>query len=435
MTHLFTTAIALLIVVSVSAQKSTSFRELQRIEPKQLQQDFDQLVTIMQQHPARTVFTSEAEWKTIIDEQKAKLISPMTVPQFFDVCAQVIYRIRCGHTGLDLPDNFWKKGDQALFPIPVMIVNDSIFVRQDTHPEIPKGSHIVKINRNLSNEILTRLQTYISGDGMNTTWKISRLNQSLNNFVSLHFNFVQQYEVTYKTRNGIEKTIALPAVRSGEFSNPQASKEPLTYELLNPGHTAVIGIHSFNYYRKDTVKFYHTINNFFTKVKSDNVKNLILDLRGNTGGDPFSATHLLSYLERKPFIYYGETFDWCKNLSQPYPLKAKRFQGNLYVLTDGFCFSTTTHLLSVMKVNNVGTIIGEEAGGTYTCNDSGKWFELKNSGLRLRMARVSFKTTADSLPRDKGVLPDHVVKMNSGDVLAGRDVVMEYALKLAGVQK
>jgi C-terminal processing protease CtpA/Prc len=434
MSKLTAISIAILFSVSVSAQEKSSYSALMLLEPGELQADFDEVIKIMQQHPALTVFTSEAEWSDIIKEQKAKLNSAMTVAKFFDVCAQVVHRIRCGHTGLDLPNDFWKKGERALFSIPVMIINDSIFVRDDSGSGVPKGALIVRINGKSTGEIVTRLQTYISADGMNITWKTLRLNQSLNNFLSLYFNFVQQYEVTYETSSDVETTVVLPAVRSGDFNYPHRNKELLTYSLTKPGNTAVIGIHSFNYYRKDTVKFYRAINDFFTRAHSDKVKNLILDLRGNTGGDPFSATHLLSYLESKPFVYYGETYDWCKNLSKPYPMKAKRFKGNLYVLVDGLCFSTTGHLLSVMKVNKVGTMIGEESGGTYTCNDSGKWFELKNSKLRLRMARVSFKTTADSLPRDKGVLPDHEVKVSSRDVLSGRDAVMEYALKLAAEQ-
>lgn len=425
--------IALLISFSISAQDKTSFRDLKLIPVQQLKEDFDQVISIMQQHPARTVFTSEAEWATIINEQRSRLNSPMTAAQLFDVCAQVIHRIRCGHTGLDLPDNFWKKGDRALFPIPVIMVNDSIFVRKD-FSQVPKGAHIFKINNMLIDDVVERLQTYISSDGMNRTWKTARLNQSLNNFLSLLFNFPKDYSVTFKTSAGEEKTVSIPAIRSGEFSYPTDARKPLTYELLTD-HTAVMGIRSFNYYRKDTVEFYQTINNFFTKVQSDKVENLILDVRGNSGGDPFSATHLLSYLEKNPFVYYGETYEWCRNLSQPYPLKAKRFTGDLYLLTDGMCFSTTTHMLSVMKVNNVGTIIGEEAGGTYTCNDSGKWFELKHSGLKLRMARQSFKTIASTLPRDRGVMPDHPVRVNGQDVLSGKDAVMEYTLRMIEKRK
>jgi len=180
------------------------------------------------------------------------------------------------------------------------------------------------------------------------------------------------------------------------------------------------------------VKFFQTINDFFRRVQSQKIKNLILDLRGNSGGDPFCAAHLLSYLSDKPFVYYADDYDWCPQLSKPYPTKKARFTGKLYVLTDGLCFSTTGHLGSLMKINHIGTLIGEEMGGTYTCNDSGKWYELKKTGLGLRMAREAFRTTATSLPRDHGVMPEHVVKPNATSLLAGQDLVLDFALRLIG---
>jgi hypothetical protein len=429
--RLFSAIFAVVFCIGQSARAQTDqSRPLELIRPEKLQADFDEMTAIMQRHPARTVFTSEDEWNEIISLQRARLTSPMSLPQFFDVCAQVIHRLRCGHSGLSLPDEFFQKKDRPMFPLAVSIVNDSLIVRQEQYP-FEAGASLSYINGKPFPEILARLKTYISADGFNTTWTIKRLNQSLNNYLSLYFNFPTEYEIVFTDLNdGKQKVITQHSLPFTTINRPSASREPLTYEAVKDKSTAVIGIRSFNYYRKDSVKFFRTVNDFFFNAQNDHIRNLVLDLRGNSGGDPFCAVHLLSYLENKPFLYYGETYEWCRSLSELIIPKTHRFHGDLYVLIDGMCFSTTGHLLSVMKLDSVGVMIGEESGGTYTCNDSGKWFELKHSKLRLRMATQTFKTVADELPRERGIVPDYEITPSSMDVINSKDTVFEYAMKL-----
>ncbi len=425
------TILALLLSFSpLFSQQTVAFKRQQTIAAKELQEDFKQMLKIIELHPAKYAFTTEAAFEKVISEQYAKITAPMTVAEFFDLCAGVIHNIGCGHTGLDMPDGFWKKGDQLVFPLPISIINDSLIVVQDFDADINVLSQITKINGKPFGDILNRIQNYISSDGFNATWKIARLNQSLNNFLSVYFNFPPQYEVVYRARGGSEKAVTFPAIRYDALKKASAPKDMLTYSVLKNDKIALMSIPSFNYYRKDSVKFFHTVNEFFSRVQSDNIQNLIVDFRGNSGGDPFCAAHLLSYLERKPFVYYSEFYDWSRNLSKPIAPKSKAFKGDLYILTDGLCFSTTGHLAALLKVNKVGTIVGDETGGTYTCNDSGRWFELKNSKLKLRMAQQTFKVAAETLPRDKGVLPDFPVNAYSQDVVTGKDVVLEYTLNM-----
>lgn len=421
--------VGVLLYTSLFSQYNVRFTQQKTFDVKELQGDFKQMVKVMELHPARYVFTSEAEFEKIIKDSYEKITAPMTLGEFFDLCSGVISNIRCGHTGLEMPDKFWNKGDRPVFPLHMSIVNDSLIVTGDFNADIVRSTHIVKINGKSFDEIVNGMRNYISSDGFNQTWKIGRLNERLSSFLSIYFNFPTEYEIGYRTREGSEKSARLQAVKNGELKAVLQKNDPLTYKVLD-GKTALMGIYSFNYYRKDTVTFFQMINKFFGQVESDNIQNLIVDLRGNSGGDPFCAAHLLSYLAKTSFLYYAERYEWCPNLSKPITPKAKAFNGNLYILTDGLCFSTTGHLAALLKVNKIGIIVGDETGGTYTCNDSGKWFELTNTGLKLRMAQQSFKVAAESLPRERGVLPDFSIRPYSDEILREKDVVLEYALSL-----
>ena len=54
----FLVFLMLVVGYHTNAQEKNSPHKLEVFQPKDLQQDFDQMVEIMQQHPARTIFTS-----------------------------------------------------------------------------------------------------------------------------------------------------------------------------------------------------------------------------------------------------------------------------------------------------------------------------------------------------------------------------------------
>jgi C-terminal processing protease CtpA/Prc len=161
------------------------------------------------------------------------------------------------------------------------------------------------------------------------------------------------------------------------------------------------------------------------------VRNLILDLRNNSGGDPFCAVHLLSYLETKPAPYFAGVYEGYETLAQPVPVAAKNaFNGNLYVLINGGCFSSTGHLCSLLKYHAHGKFIGEETGGTYQCNDSHTQIATTATKLNLIVARMTYTVAVKGISRETGIMPDYPVEPTIGDVLTGRDAVKEFAMKL-----
>ena len=116
--------------------------------------------------------------------------------------------------------------------------------------------------------------------------------------------------------------------------------------------------------------------------------------------------------------------------SNPLPVFKKSFKGKIYVLIDGGCFSTTGHMTSLLKHHKFATFIGQETGGTYTCNDASKEFSLDNTAYKGVVARRTFFTSVEGMSWAEGVQPDYEIITTSQDLISGKDATLEYAIKL-----
>ena len=106
------------------------------------------------------------------------------------------------------------------------------------------------------------------------------------------------------------------------------------------------------------------------------------------------------------------------------------FKGKLFILIDGGGASTTGHLLGLLKYHKIGTLIGEETGGTFVCHNAHNSFQLKHTRFQVTVATGTFASAVKDLPKDRGILPDILVYPRPEDFAAGKDTILEYALSL-----
>ena len=125
---------------------------------------------------------------------------------------------------------------------------------------------------------------------------------------------------------------------------------------------------------------------------------------GNGAGDyaqPIFQTSLFKQTATSQLIL-GRT-------AQPVKPAENNFKGRLFFLIDGHGFSTTGHLCALLKYHKLGTFIGTETGGTYTCNAAGRTIQLKNTRLLLEISRKSFVAAVTGLPKNRGIIPDFII--------------------------
>ncbi len=402
-----------------------------------MQQDFRQMRRILEnEHCCPYEYTGKSELDSIFDHRFKLIDRPMRHHEFFGVIAPIAAKIGCMHTAVWMPGGFFEVGRDKLFPLQVKLIENYLVVTgsyRDTI-EVPVGSIIVDINGLSADRILEDLREITSADAFNPYFIDAQIEKRFALFHASIFGFPATYTVTYalpgrKTRVTADLHPAdIGSVRNVVFANFR--HPPLMLEFIDGNTAAVMTVKTFVYY--DRVEYFRNfMDSCFRLIKERATKNLILDLRGNDGGDPFCAVVLFSYLEKEPVPYFAEPYGKYADLADPVPLPANRFTGQLYTLLDGRCASTNGHFCSLLKYHEIGTFVGTPSGATYKCN-AGKNTEvrLENTAMILTIGRSTYAAAVKNMDKTKPIMPDYPVRETYRDFLAGRDVHMQAALEL-----
>lgn len=210
---------------------------------------------------------------------------------------------------------------------------------------------------------------------------------------------------------------------------------------------------SFNYNDEEKKK----VDSIFKTIKEKKSQDLIIDIRGNSGGNSNMGNLIFSYIYDGKFTPFSKMIvrlssdvlssvakDWdisrdadidglvctwdSKEKSVPKP--DAFFSGRAFLLVDNGTFSSATDFTTMFRDYKVGPILGYETGGLPICFGDIYPFHLKNSGIG---CGVSWKQFFNPKPRpgddEHGVIPD--IPMNDKLLKAYQkedDPVLAYTL-------
>jgi len=414
-----------------------------RCSVQELREDFQKAWEAMGRlHPALYEFTDKESFERLYERQVALIDKPLTVPEFYAVLAPLVTAIGCGHSRLLPPDKFWEEAPACCFPLGLAFFGAKACVTRHFEPNlpVPLGSEILSINDEAMPDFLCWANPAISSDGMREPWRSATLGKWFHIYAALRFGFPETYVVTYLApgKSGplraelksIERKTILNFYNQGSVQTSLADPY-LSFEILKERGTAVLMIGHFNYYRDEELKrFKAFIDGAFTQMRSADVKHLVLDLRGNNGGSPWAAAHLLSHLEAEPVPYFAKEYGEYEALAKPIPRADPAFDGRLFTLIDCGCFSSTGHFCGLLKHHKIGVLVGTETGGTFECNDASHLVNLWNTRLKLYVARMTFTAAVQGMSKATGIEPDYPAQPRIEDVINGQDTIKEYAFAL-----
>lgn len=401
---------------------------------EELVADADRLMTVIKAYSAK-LYTDEDELNEAYEKAVAGIKDSMTGLEFIRLMSPVVASIRCGHTHLmtGRDNNWWEEVD--LLPMDIKIIDKRFYLtNNEVVSQIPEGSEILEINGNTSSEILNAMLPAISADGYNETVKYYYLNRFFVREYMFKVEYTDTFDIKYKDPAGNEFETTVSSMKINNVLRKLAPPEPPIYESQFEEDYAILTVSNFNPFGKYTITaFNQYFDEFFLELKDKGIETLILDVRGNGGGDPMITSHLFSYLEKVPQPYWSpEAPNYYSGLKDDISKAENHFAGDLYILIDGGCFSSTGHLLALLKYQGVGTFIGEESGGSFVCTDSSKDQSLPNTDLNFHYSTQAWAVAVEGLEPGRGIMPDHEVTNTLEDYLNKTDPVISFALNLIG---
>ncbi len=401
----------------------------------ELQTDFTIVKTIIEKYHPK-LYTDQQELNRLFINQAELLKDNMSELDFYRVVTPVIAKLNCGHTMINLSSESQNllMSNGTFLPLSIRIINNKALVlRNLSSMDMPVGSEILAINGRTIPQIIKILTNNLSSDGTNISRKLYWMNREFN---LLYYYFVDNsdmFSITYQNPTARQSSqVTVTAVTLVKFITSvtnQPNNGP--YYTNFEKDYAVLTIKSFSFYEEYTRnKFKEFIDDFFAQVANQKIANLILDLRDNGGGDPYCSSHVFSYLINKPYPYFAKNTPGHNDLESPIAPAKNKFNGSLYILINGGCFSATGHLCSLLKYHQIGTFIGDETGGSFVCTDGSRNIVLKNTRLRLRYSTQAFQTAVSGLTPGRGIIPDYYVFPSIQDYLNRNDVEKDYAIKL-----
>lgn len=400
----------------------------------QLQKDFGQFRKILEQKTAG-LYTDRAALSLSLDRAEAEIQDGMTEQEFYRILSPVVTQLRCGHSFLSVSKATEEsmRTSTLFFPLDVCFYEDRIVVIADRHEVgVPLGTEILSINGKLSSEIIHTLSSNMTTDGHDEgrpRYDAQRW------FASMYFNYVDNPEsfiLTVRLPGSTSVTdmhvlgVRDPSLGTTSMGIVHGTADTPWSSSYRKGY-ALLKIPVFMY--RDRHAYKEALGNFFSELAERKTDTLVLDLRGNYGGNPAQTVELFKYLIPEPLPFFAQENPFYLNAwKKPVEPAPEAFGGTLYVLVDEAGFSMTGFLLSLLKYHGIGTLVGAKSSGGFQCSDASRNAVLQNTGLRLRYSTEVFKTAVAGQEPGMGIEPTIPVAWSVEDYIEGNDPVLSAAL-------
>ncbi|MEY3676105.1 MAG: hypothetical protein RJB67_595 [Bacteroidota bacterium] len=475
----------LFVWVPIMAQKKLA--DAPKIAPALLIKDLHTLQkVIVQNHPSTYWYTPKDSMDFYFSSALASIKDSMSAWAFKNVVASYLTNIKCGHTSVHFSPKLTKQYASyrfPQFPLQLKVWKDSAVVIGNLHLKdsiFKRGTIVTGINQLPIKHLVDSMYGIISTDGNSINFKSQVLTNNFAGWYKARFGDADSvYQISYIDSAGNAKTSSIVAYvppkpkkdslkKTTDTANKSKTTKPVavkkwTLLIDSSVNTAFMNLSSFS--GSGLRKF---MRQSFRTIKTRGVKNLVVDLRSNGGGNIKNSTRLSQYISDHSFkiadsvvannrgigkvplssflnvMYYAlaktviskkeaDGKFHFKRFEKHYyaPIIKNHFDGSVYILQGGYTFSASTLFTSpLIKQKNV-TIVGEETGGGYYGNSAMMipTIKLPHSGLlfRLPLYRLVMDKTR---PKGGGVMPDVFVDPSSYAIKQGFDIKLETVKKM-----
>jgi C-terminal processing protease CtpA/Prc len=478
-------------MVSCSASLPENYSPVAKLAPDKLKEDALLLKKIFEaNHPGLYWYTSKDSMDVYFNNLYNGIKDSLTEKEFRNRVAIYIAQIHCGHTAVYPSKNYLKYYSQhaskqfplvlkakpdSLIVIGSLFVNDSIF---------KPGIVVTSINGHPTQQIFDSLFQYISTDGYADVLKYQLISFNFPVYYRNSFGLDSIYKVTYidTAGNSLMAVIKNYDVRTDSIriKMARAILSPTKKQLRKLKTSSIRSVTydtamSMAYMRitafaGDGMKkfFKHT----FKTIKSNNIQNLVIDLRENGGGNVAQSIALTKYVTDSPFHFadtaaaFSRSFPYGKYINSSFfyrmimrfttvkrsderfhfkylekhvfhPKKNNHFDGHIYVLQSGFTFSAASMFIANIKDQSNVTLVGEETGGS-SYGDNAIHLPrivLPYSGLHIILPVYRVVMNSNKPKTGRGIMPNIYASPTSYSIAHSIDAKMEAVKQLIKEKK
>lgn len=428
-------------------------------------------------------YHSKQELDQLFLQKEFAITDQTSYREFYNLIWDIIDFSGSCHNTLHYPDSIDASlsARKIFFPLPLKHINGEIYTNIE-HSKIPLGSKLTAVNNLKASDFIQRSSHYVSTDGHNKTGKYASIETDWMPFyVYLTLGEQEQFDITYITQKGITHSVQLPAISYDEFYQHSGKRHSLEYEARNEANyslhvdkdIAVLTVKTFVVGGPDSdehQQYAQFLDSSFALLRQQNIEKLIVDIRGNGGGQDPNDLLLYSYLTTRNFrenttahtlfttvpfqdyYLYDDSEELAEELREEHSIEKDgkfyqnadfnkvwqpntlAFKGTIIVLIDPYVASAASLFASLLR-SDVGPIfIGEETLGGYYGHTGHipMDYELPNSGLVLSFSIVDLEQDVLPLKSEQygdGIHPDIRVFQSLEDFLHHRDTELNFAIE------